>query len=90
MARVRTSFDPQLFLSKVGKGKTTLESPKKHTIFSQGDAAEAVFYIQAGKVKLTVVSQQGKEAVIAILELAHFLANPALPDRPFGRRPRRP
>lgn len=57
-------LNPQLFLAKVGKGKTSLVSPKKHTIFSQGDAAEAVFYIQAGKVKLTVVSQQGKEAVL--------------------------
>lgn len=66
MARARTSFDPQRFLTKVGKGKSNLLTPKKHLIFSQGDAAEAVFYIQAGKVKLTVVSQQGKEAVIAI------------------------
>ena len=78
MARARTSFDPQLFLSKVGKGKSTLQSPKKHTIFSQGDAAEAVFYIQAGKVKLTVVSQQGKEAVVAILERAAFFGESCL------------
>ena len=78
MARARTSFDPQLFLAKVGKGKTTLQSPKKHTIFSQGDAAEAVFYIQAGKVKLTVVSQQGKEAVVAILERGAFFGESCL------------
>jgi CRP-like cAMP-binding protein len=78
MARARTSFDPQLFLSKVGKGKSTLQSPKKHTIFSQGDAAEAGFYIQAGKVKLTVVSQQGKEAVVAILERAAFFGESCL------------
>jgi hypothetical protein len=78
MARARTSFDPQLFLSKVGKGKSTLQSPKKHTIFSQGDAAEAVFYIQAGKVKLTVVSQQGKEAVVAILERGAFFGESCL------------
>lgn len=78
MARARTTFDPQLFLTKVGKGKTTLESPKKHTIFSQGDAAEAVFYVQAGKVKLTVVSQQGKEAVIAILERGAFFGESCL------------
>ena len=50
MASARTSFDPQLFLTKVGKGKTSLLSPKKQTIFSQGDVAEAVFYLQAGKV----------------------------------------
>ena len=78
MARARTaSFDPQLFLSKVGKGKTTLLSPKKHMLFSQGDAAEAVFYIQTGKVKLTVVSQQGKEAV-AILEPGAFFGQSCL------------
>ena len=69
MARTRTpSFNPHTFLSEVGRGKTSLPSPNKHTIFSQGDASDAVFYIQAGKVKLTVVSQQGKEAVVAILE----------------------
>jgi CRP/FNR family transcriptional regulator, cyclic AMP receptor protein len=78
MARARTSFDPQLFLTKVGKGKTSLLSPKKHTIFSQGDAADAVFYIQTGKVKLTVVSQQGKEAVIAILERGAFFGESCL------------
>src|SRR4030095_5007691 len=60
------AFNPHTFLSEVGRGKTNLPSPNKHTIFSQGDAADAVFYIQAGKVKLTVVSQQGKEAVVAI------------------------
>ena len=61
-------FNPQTFLKQVGNGKTTLTSPKKQILFSQGDAADAVFYIQAGKVKLTVVSQQGKEAVVAMLE----------------------
>ena len=78
MARARAPFDPQLFLTKVGKGKTTLHSPKKQMIFSQGDAAEAVFYIQTGKVKLTVVSQQGKEAVIAILERGAFFGESCL------------
>ena len=79
MPRARpASFDSQLFLHKVGKGKTSLISPKKHTIFSQGDAAEAVFYIQTGKVKLTVVSQQGKEAVIAILERGAFFGESCL------------
>jgi CRP/FNR family cyclic AMP-dependent transcriptional regulator len=79
MTRARTApFDPQLVLSKVGKGKTTLLTAKKHSIFSQGDAAEAVFYIQTGKVKLTVVSQQGKEAVIAILEPGAFFGQSCL------------
>jgi CRP-like cAMP-binding protein len=71
-------FNPQTFLTKVGSGKTSLTLPKKHTIFSQGEAAEAVFYIQAGKVKLTVVSQQGKEAVVAILERGAFFGESCL------------
>ena len=79
MARKQTPpFDPQTFLAKVGNGKTSLTSPKKHTIFSQGDAAEAVFYIQAGKVKLTVVSKQGKEAVVAVLERGSFFGESCL------------
>jgi CRP/FNR family transcriptional regulator, cyclic AMP receptor protein len=76
--RAQPPLIPQLFLSKVGKGKTSLISHKKHAIFTQGDAAEAVFYIQAGKVKLTVVSQQGKEAVIAILERGAFFGESCL------------
>ena len=71
-------FNPHTFLSEVGRGKTSLPSPNKHTIFSQGDAADAVFYIQAGKVKLTVVSQQGKEAVVAILEQGAFFGESCL------------
>jgi CRP-like cAMP-binding protein len=64
MTRPQTPpFNPHTFLREVGK--TSLPSPNKHTIFSQWDAADAVFYIQRGKVKLTVVSQQGKEAVVA-------------------------
>ncbi|MGZ8375200.1 MAG: Crp/Fnr family transcriptional regulator, partial [Nitrospira sp.] len=54
-------------------GTTVLTSLKNHTIFSQGEAADAVFYIQAGTVKLTVVSPQGKEAVVAILEPGAFV-----------------
>ena len=71
-------FNPQLFLTKVGKGKTSLLSMKKQTLFSQGEPAEAVFYVQSGKVKLTVVSQQGKEAVIAILEDGAFFGEACL------------
>ncbi len=71
-------FNPHTFLREVGSGKTSLPSPKKHTIFSQGEPADAVFYIQAGKVKLTVVSQQGKEAVVAILEQGAFFGEACL------------
>jgi CRP-like cAMP-binding protein len=73
-----TPFDPHTFLLKVGDGKTLLTSPKDQIIFSQGDAADAVFYIQEGKVKLTVVSQQGKEAIVAILERGSFFGEACL------------
>jgi CRP/FNR family transcriptional regulator, cyclic AMP receptor protein len=79
MARSRTPlFSPQLFLTQAGQGKSRLQLLKKQTLFSQGEAAEAVFYIHAGKVKLTVVSQQGKEAVIAILEQGAFFGESCL------------
>ena len=79
MARSRTPvFNPQLFLTQVGKGKSSLQLLKKQTLFSQGEAAETVFYIHSGKVKLTVVSQQGKEAVIAILEQGAFFGESCL------------
>ena len=59
MARKRTpAFNPQTFLSNVGSGETSLTPHKKQALYSQGDAADAVFYIQGGKVKLTVLSQQ--------------------------------
>lgn len=56
MARVRTTpFNSQTFLTKVDKGKTSLKVSRKHSIFSQGEAADAIFYIRTGKIKLTVV-----------------------------------
>jgi CRP/FNR family transcriptional regulator, cyclic AMP receptor protein len=73
-----TLFNPKNFLSKVGAGKTIVKHGKKDIIFSQGDAGDAVFYIQDGKVKLTVVSQQGKEAVIAVLDSASFFGEACL------------
>src|SRR5271163_553759 len=65
-------FDPKDFLAKVGAGKEILEFHKNQHVFEQGDVADTVFYIQKGKVKLTVVSDQGKEAVVAILEPGQF------------------
>jgi CRP/FNR family transcriptional regulator, cyclic AMP receptor protein len=65
-------FDPKDFLAKVGEGKTVIEFQKNQKVFSQGDVADTVFYIQNGKVKLTVISEHGKEAVVAILEPGHF------------------
>ena len=79
MSRKRTTpFNPQTFLAQVGAGKTLLKCKKNQIVFSQGDASDAVFYVQEGKVKLTVVSQQGKEAVVAILEQGSFFGEACL------------
>jgi CRP/FNR family transcriptional regulator, cyclic AMP receptor protein len=72
------SFDPQVFLATVGLARTITEFPKDYKIFSQGDPADAVFYIQKGRVKLKVISKQGKEAVIAILDAGDFLGEACL------------
>jgi len=76
------TFNPQTFLAQVGTGKTTLKVPKKQVVCSQGDTLDAVFYIQAGKVKLTVVSPHGKEAVIVILEPGSFFGEGCLAGQP--------
>ena len=65
-------FDAKVFLAKVGFGKTILEFHKNQHVFEQGGVADTVFYIQKGRVKLTVMSEQGKEAVVAILEPGQF------------------
>ena len=79
----RLPFDPKLFLAKVGAGRTIAEYSKDQTVFSQGDPANAVFYIQKGKIKLTVVSNNGKEAVIAILGTGDFLGEGCLTAQPL-------
>jgi CRP/FNR family transcriptional regulator, cyclic AMP receptor protein len=76
-------FDPKAFLSKVGAGKTILEFEKNQHIFEQGDAADAVFYIQKGNVKLTVLSEHGKEAVVGILEPGQFFGEGCLNGHPL-------
>ena len=68
----RPPFDPKSFLAEVGEGRTISQYRKDQIVFSQGDPADAVFYIQKGKVKVTVVSDQGKEAVVAILGAGEF------------------
>ena len=74
----RKAFDSQTFLALVGAGKTILNFTKGRVIFTQGDAANNVFYIQSGKVKMTVVSDQGKEAVVGILEAGQFFGEGCL------------
>jgi CRP-like cAMP-binding protein len=78
MAHTRTPFNLETVLGKADKANMMVPSPKNQNIFSQGDTADAVFYIQAGKVKLTVVSEHGKEAVIAILERGAFVGESCL------------
>jgi CRP/FNR family transcriptional regulator, cyclic AMP receptor protein len=78
----RSSFDPKIFLDKIGEKRTITEYRKNQVVFSQGDPADAIFYIQKGKVKLTVVSEHGKEAVIAILEAGHFFGEGCLAGQP--------
>jgi CRP/FNR family cyclic AMP-dependent transcriptional regulator len=76
-------FDPGVFLAKVGDQKTTRTFRGEQAVFSQGDAADAVYFIQAGKVKLTVVSTQGKEAIIAVLEQGSFMGEGCLAAQPL-------
>jgi len=81
--RRKTSFDPKTFLAKVGEGKTISRYQKGQVVFSQGQVADAVFYIQQGKVKLTVVSEQGKEAVVAVLGPGQFFGEGCLNGHPL-------
>ena len=78
----KVPFDPKLFLAKVGKGRTIAEYQKHQIVFSQSDPADSIFYIQKGKVKLTVVSHNGKEAVVAILGMGDFLGEGCLAAQP--------
>ena len=65
--KTKPRFDPKRFLAKIGEGRSLAAYRKNQKVFAQGDPADAVFYIQKGQVKLTVVSRQGKEAVVGIL-----------------------
>ena len=76
-------FEPRLFLTKLAAGKTSREYQGGEFVFSQGDPADAVFYIESGKVKLTVVSKRGKEAVVAILAEASFFGEGCLAGQPI-------
>ena len=83
MIQAKPIFNPRTFLGKIGKGKTHTEYEKNHTVFSQGEEADAIFYVQKGKVKLTVVSRQGKEAVIALLGTGDFFGEGCLAGQPL-------
>jgi CRP/FNR family transcriptional regulator, cyclic AMP receptor protein len=81
--KAKAAFDPKRFLARVGEGKTVSSYRRDQIVFSQGEIADAVFYIQQGKVKLTVVSEQGKEAVVAIVGPGHFFGEGCLNGHPL-------
>jgi CRP/FNR family transcriptional regulator, cyclic AMP receptor protein len=78
----RRSFDPKSFLAKVGEGRSSGKYRNNQIIFAQGEPADAVFYVQKGKIKVTVISEQGKEAVVAILGANDFLGEGCLAGQP--------
>ncbi|MBK5258767.1 MAG: Crp/Fnr family transcriptional regulator [Thermoanaerobaculia bacterium] len=76
MRKTRVSiadFDPEIFLKETGLGRTIVELKKNQVLFTQGDAADSVFYVQKGSVKLTVISPQGKEATLSLLDAGNFV-----------------
>jgi CRP/FNR family cyclic AMP-dependent transcriptional regulator len=79
----KRDFDPREFLATIGTGRKVVTFPQKQTIFTQGEAADTVFYIQGGKVRLTVVSKIGKEATLAILSEGEFFGEGGLAGQPF-------
>jgi CRP/FNR family transcriptional regulator, cyclic AMP receptor protein len=81
-AEERRKFNLQTFLSTINGGRTIASFPNKQTIFAQGDAADSVFYIQKGKVKLIVVARNGKEATIGILNKGDFFGEGCLTGQP--------
>ena len=88
MARVATAkkrrrFDPKTFLSIINGGRKIVAFPKKQPIFAQGNPSDAIFYIQKGKVKLSVVSKTGKEATLSILTEGDFFGEACLTGQPF-------
>ena len=76
-------FDPKVFLSKVNGGRAISDYRKDQIVYRQGDPADSVFYIQSGKVKKTVVSEQGKEAVVALLGTGDFFGEGCLTGQPL-------
>jgi len=79
----RTAFDADLFLDNPGMSKHVVHFERGDSIFSQGDPADSVFYIRKGAVKLSVVSKQGREAVIAIVEPGDFFGEGCLAAQPL-------
>ena len=81
--KAKLPFDPKVFLSKVNGGRATSDYRKDQIVYRQGDPADSVFYIRSGKVKATVVSEQGKEAVVALLGADDFFGEGCLAGQPL-------
>jgi CRP/FNR family transcriptional regulator, cyclic AMP receptor protein len=81
-ARRKRPFDPKIFLATVNGGRTIVKYRRNEVVFAQGDAADAVFYIEEGRIKVTVVSDQGKEAVVAIHGKGDFFGEACLTGQP--------
>ena len=79
----KVTFDPKVFLATVNGGRAKSNFSKGDVIFSQGDAADAVFYVLKGRVKIVVTSEQGKEAVVAVLGAGEFLGEGCLIGQPL-------
>jgi CRP/FNR family transcriptional regulator, cyclic AMP receptor protein len=82
-AEGKPPFDPDLFLARVGAGKTRLVLRRRQVVFSQGDPADAVFYVEKGRIELRVLSQQGKQAVLASLGIGDFFGEGCLAGQPL-------
>ena len=81
--KAKLPFDPKVFLSKVNGGRAISDYRKDQIVYRQGDPADSVFYIRNGKVKATVVSEQGKEAVVALLGADDFFGEGCLAGQPL-------
>ena len=83
VAKAKPPFDPKVFLSKVNGGKVISDYRKDQIVYTQGEPAYSVFYIQSGKVRKTVISERGKEAVVALLGSSDFFGEGCLTGEPL-------
>ena len=83
VAKAKPPFDPKVFLSKVNGGKVISDYRKDQIVYTQGEPADSVFYIQSGKVRKTVISERGKEAVVALLGSSDFFGEGCLTGEPL-------
>src|SRR2546423_6091089 len=79
----KNPFDPKIFLSVVGTGKTVSKYRKGEVIFAQGEMADSIYYLQRGRVKVVVLSEQGKEAVVGLIEAGPLFCEGCMNGHPF-------